>query len=194
MKLEDVISCLPNARVSGPREGTLTSITDDSRLLEEGGGFIAVRGHQVDGHQFISNAVDAGVTTIVAETAPVDGFTGTWIQVSHSRDALAILADLFAGSPSADLKVVGITGTNGKTTIAYLTHFILKQVRHRAGMIGTVTVDDGVTSEVATHTTPGALQLQSLLGRMRDNGCLVSRWKFLPMVLSKVAPKAFISR
>lgn len=171
MNLEDVITCFPNARISGPREGVLEGVADDSRKVVPGGVFVAVRGHLVDGHKFIDVAIAAGATTIVAETEPVAGFTGTWIQVIQSRDALAILGELFAGSPSADLNIVGITGTNGKTTVAYLVHYILKQVRHRAGMIGTVAVDDGLTSTPATHTTPGALELQGMLARMRDNGC-----------------------
>lgn len=171
MNLEDVITCFPNARISGPRVGVLAGVADDSRQVVPEGVFVAVRGHLVDGHQFIDVAIAAGASTIVAETEPVEGFTGTWIKVIQSREALAILAELLNGSPSDDLNIVGITGTNGKTTVAYLVHYILKQVRHRAGMIGTVSVDDGVSSLPATHTTPGALELQSMLARMRDNGC-----------------------
>jgi len=171
MNLENVIPCLMDARVSGPREGLIAGLADDSRKVVSGGVFVAVRGHLVDGHEYIDKAIQAGASVIVAETKPAEGYQGTWIQVGQSRDALAIIADLYVGSPSADLNIIGITGTNGKTTIAYLVHSILKQVQHRAGMIGTVAVDDGLTSEPATHTTPGALELQSLLGRMRDNGC-----------------------
>ena len=116
-------------------------------------------------------AIASGAVVIVAEADPVEGYEGTWIQVTNSRDALAVLADLQEGSPSADLNIIGITGTNGKTTIAYLVHEILKRVRQRAGMIGTIQVDDGKTVTTATHTTPGAVELQSLLARMRDNGC-----------------------
>lgn len=171
MNLTEIIPCLPKARISGPREGEWTRVTDDSRTVEEGCAFVAVRGTAFDGHRYIPTAIASGAVAIVAEDEPLDGYTGTWIQVTNSRDALAVLADLQAGSPSAALNLVGITGTNGKTTIAYLVHEILKRVRQRAGMIGTIQVDDGVTVTPSTHTTPGAIELQDLLGRMRNNGC-----------------------
>lgn len=171
MNLSEIIPCLPQARVSGPREGEWQSVTDDSRKIDQGGIFVAVRGTLVDGHKYISTAIDAGAVAIVAEEAAVEGYQGTWIQVVNSRSALAILADLQAGSPSSDLNMIGITGTNGKTTIAFLVHSILKGLRQRAGMIGTVQVDDGVEVTTSTHTTPGAIELQQLLAKMRDNGC-----------------------
>ena len=171
MTLTEITLCLSKARISGPAEGEWTAVTDDSRNVEEGSVFVAVRGSEADGHKFIETAIAAGAVAIVAEEEPPAGFKGTWIQVTDSRDALAVLADLQAGSPSADLNIVGITGTNGKTTIAYLVHQILKVLRQRAGMIGTVQVDDGVETSVATHTTPGAVELQKMLSRMRDNGC-----------------------
>lgn len=171
MNLSELIPCLPKAVVSGPREGECLIITDDSRQVKEGSLFVAVKGTAFDGHQYIPTAIASGALAIVAEVEPVEGYQGTWIQVSDSRDALAILADVQAGSPSPELNLIGITGTNGKTTIAYLVHEILKQTRQRAGMIGTIQVDDGVNVAPATHTTPGALELQSLLGRMRNNGC-----------------------
>ncbi|MGJ8726681.1 MAG: UDP-N-acetylmuramoyl-L-alanyl-D-glutamate--2,6-diaminopimelate ligase [Roseibacillus sp.] len=171
MNITEIIPCLPKARISGPREGVWKQVTDDSRIVESGSVFVAVRGTEFDGHRYIATAIESGAVAIVAEDEPLDSFAGTWIQVSNSRDALAVLADLQAGSPSADLNIIGITGTNGKTTIAYLVHEILKRIRQRAGMIGTIQVDDGLTVTPATHTTPGAVELQGLLARMRDNGC-----------------------
>lgn len=171
MNLSEIVPCLPKARVSGPREGEWLSLADDSRQVQEGSIFVAVRGTASDGHQYIGTAFEKGAIAVVAEDEPAAGHPGTWIQVPNSRDALAILADLQAGSPSAELNLIGITGTNGKTTITYLVQQILKALRLRAGMIGTVSVDDGETVTTATHTTPGALELQSLLARMRDNGC-----------------------
>lgn len=171
MKLEDLIPFLPQAHVTGPGEGPIVHLTDDSREVRDGSVFVAIRGHLSDGHQYLSVAMEAGASVIVAQSPPVSAYSGTWIQVADSKQALAIFADLFFASPSADLNVIAITGTNGKTTIAYLTHSILQQLRHRAGMIGTIVVNDGVKAEHATHTTPGLLQLQSLLARMRDNGC-----------------------
>ena len=171
MNITEIIPCLPKARISGPREGEWKRVTDDSRTVEAGSVFVAVRGTEFDGHRYIETAIKSGAVAIVAEDDPAEGYEGTWIQVTSSRDALAVLADLQEGSPSADLNIIGITGTNGKTTIAYLVHEILKRVRQRAGMIGTIQVDDGATVTPATHTTPGAVELQSLLARMRDNGC-----------------------
>lgn len=171
MNLSEIVPCLPSAVISGPREGEWLVVTDDSRQVQEGSVFVAVKGSAFDGHQYIPTAIASGAVAIVAESEPIDGYKGTWIRVSNSRDALAILADLQAGSPSSDLNLIGITGTNGKTTIAYLVHEILKRTRQRAGMIGTIQVDDGLEVTPATHTTPGAIELQGMLSRMRDNGC-----------------------
>jgi UDP-N-acetylmuramoyl-L-alanyl-D-glutamate--2,6-diaminopimelate ligase len=146
-------------------------VTDDSREVQEGSVFVAVKGYLSDGHDYITTAIQSGAGVIVAQSAADESFQGTWLQVPDSRAALSVLADLQAGSPSADLNIIGITGTNGKTTIAYLIHSILQQIRQRAGMIGTIQTHDGTSSVTATHTTPGAIQLQSLLARMRDNGC-----------------------
>ncbi|MDP0490651.1 MAG: UDP-N-acetylmuramoyl-L-alanyl-D-glutamate--2,6-diaminopimelate ligase [Verrucomicrobiota bacterium JB023] len=172
MKLEDLVLCLSQPHVSGPRDGVeLSGVHDDSRQVTPGSLFVAVRGLAVDGHDYISKAVTQGAAAIVAETEPPEGYDKVWIRVKDSRLALANIADAWHHSPSRDLPMVGVTGTNGKTTIAYLVHTILKATRMRAGMIGTVAIDDGVESNPAKQTTPGALELQSLLARMRDNGC-----------------------
>lgn len=171
MNISEIVPCLPKARISGPREGEWLVVTDDSRKVEKGSVFVAVRGTTSDGHDYIATASESGAVAIVAEEEPMEGYEGTWIQVTNSRNALAVLADLQTGSPSADLNIIGITGTNGKTTIAYLTHEILKRLRQRAGMIGTIQIDDGVATSPSSHTTPGAIELQGLLSRMRDNGC-----------------------
>lgn len=171
MNLSEIVPCLPQAQITGPQEGEWVEVTDNSLRVNEGSVFVAVRGNAVDGHQYIPAAIASGAVAIVAEEDPVDDYQGTWLKVTNSRDALAVLADLQAGSPSADLNLIGITGTNGKTTIAYLVHEILKRLRQRAGMIGTIQVDDGATVTESSHTTPGAIELQNLLGRMRDNGC-----------------------
>ncbi|MBK1835303.1 UDP-N-acetylmuramoyl-L-alanyl-D-glutamate--2,6-diaminopimelate ligase [Roseibacillus ishigakijimensis] len=162
---------MPKARITGPSEGVVGAVIDDSRQATPGCLFVAVKGAASDGHSYIPAVMAAGASVIVAEEKPREDFTGTWIQVSDSRRALAALADLQAGSPSADLNLIGITGTNGKTTIAYLVHGILNKLRRRTGMIGTIQVDDGSQVRPATHTTPGAIELQKMLARMRDNGC-----------------------
>ncbi len=171
MNLNEIAPYLPQARVSGPCEGEWIVVTDDSRQVKEGSVFVAVRGSAFDGHKYISTAIASGAVAIVAEEEPMAEYKGTWIQVPNTRSALAVLADLQVGSPSSELNIIGITGTNGKTTIAYLVHAILKSLRQRAGMIGTIQVDDGVNVIPSTHTTPGAIELQGQLARMRDNGC-----------------------
>lgn len=171
--LQTLIDALPRAAVIGPAGGEVCGLADDSRRVGEGEVFVAVRGEGVDGHDYVAKAVEAGAAAVVAEVpAPTDLKPGVaWILVPDTREALGILSDCWYGKPSESLRVVGVTGTNGKTTTAFLLHAIMNRVVHRAGLLGTIRFDDGLTQSKATHTTPGVLELQSLLGRMRDNGC-----------------------
>jgi len=173
MILRDLVSRLPRATVAGSLDLELVSVTDDSRQAGPGILFAAVRGESVDGHQFIDAALAAGSPVIIAETAQPRNFSTdvTWIHVADSRFALAVVASAFTGDAWKEMAIAGVTGTNGKTTTAFLVHHIMKSAWHRAGLLGTVTVDDGETSVPATSTTPGALELQNILGRMRDHGC-----------------------
>lgn len=173
MIFRDLASKLPRATIAGPLDVELTSITDDSRQAGPGILFVAVRGETADGHDFIGKALEAGSPVIVSETAQPRNFSTdvTWVHVSDTRYALAVIASAFAGDPWKQLAMAGVTGTNGKTTTAFLVHHVMKTAWHRAGLLGTVTVDDGETAAPATSTTPGSLELQNLLGRMRDNGC-----------------------
>jgi UDP-N-acetylmuramoyl-L-alanyl-D-glutamate--2,6-diaminopimelate ligase len=135
--------------------------------------FAAIRGTRADGHRFINDALAAGASAILAETAPpADLDTAiAWLHVPDSREALALLASAMEGDPWRGMAMAGVTGTNGKTTTAYLIHHIMKTAWHRAGLMGTILVDDGGSARVAQHTTPGPVELAALLGRMRDNGC-----------------------
>ncbi|GIV60099.1 MAG: UDP-N-acetylmuramoyl-L-alanyl-D-glutamate--2,6-diaminopimelate ligase [Rhodothermaceae bacterium] len=151
-------------------------LAHDSRKVGPGGLFVAVRGEKADGHLFIDKAVQNGAIAIVCEAMPAarreQRAAGiAWLQVHDSRAALAELAAAFFGDPSRALKMTGITGTNGKTTTAYLVHHVLAAQGLRAGLIGTVTYDLGGTRQEATHTTPDALELQRMLRRMVDAGC-----------------------
>ena len=94
-----------------------------------------------------------------------------WLHVPDSREALSTLASAMAGHPWKDLAIAGVTGTNGKTTTAFLIHHVMKTAWHRAGLLGTILVDDGEKEEPAKHTTPGSIELSALLGRMKDHGC-----------------------
>ena len=173
MNLHELIDSLPQAALAGPGDHEVAGVQDDSRKVQRGDLFVAVRGHTVDGHDFIGSALKAGARAIVAETpADSDMLEGiSWVMVPDSRQALAMLSSVWCGSPSCDLRVAGVTGTNGKTTTAFLIHRIMVQTMQRAGLVGTVVFDDGLKQEVADFTMPGPIKLQELLGRIRDNGC-----------------------
>lgn len=173
MKLRELLVRLHRPVASGPLDVEVTGITADSRKLEEGTVFVAIRGHKFDGRSYILAAVEKGAVAVVTDSAPETGDPSdiTWIQVADPRAALASLAAAFAEDPSSKMKMVGVTGTNGKTTTAFLCHHVMKKHWHRAGLLGTVLMDDGEEQVSASHTTPDPVVLQNLLGRMRDNGC-----------------------
>jgi len=173
MILRDLAAKLTRVTVAGSLDQELSAVTDDSRKAGAGVLFVAVRGEVVDGHDYIDKALEAGSTVIVAEHAQPRNFSTdvTWLHVPDSRYVLAVFASAFNGDAWKDMAIAGVTGTNGKTTTAFLVHHLMKSQWHRAGLLGTVTVDDGETEAAATSTTPGSLELQNLLGRMRDHGC-----------------------
>ncbi len=173
MILRDLISCLPRVTSSGPLDAEISALTDSSRDVTPGALFAAIRGTHTDGHRFIDAARNAGAVAILAESAPPEGFpaTTTWLHVPDTREALALLAAEFHNHPWSKFTLAGVTGTNGKTTTTFLIHHIMRQAWHRAGMLGTVLVDDGEETAAASHTTPGPVELTALLARMRDHGC-----------------------
>jgi len=173
MILRDLVTILTKVTVAGPLDAEIHAVTVSSRDVLPGVIFAAIRGTTLDGHRFINDALAAGATAILAETAPPSDFTAdvTWLHVPDSRAAVSALASALADHPWKDLSVAGVTGTNGKTTTAFLLHHIMKTAWHRAGLLGTIIVDDGETVETAKHTTPGSVELEGLLSRMRDNGC-----------------------
>jgi UDP-N-acetylmuramoyl-L-alanyl-D-glutamate--2,6-diaminopimelate ligase len=171
--LRDLIASLDRPLAAGPLDVDIRAVTSDSRLVEPGTAFIAVRGESRDGRMFIPMALERGASAIVADSAAETGHPEEipFIQVSDTRHALAVFARLLAGEPSKKLKLAGVTGTNGKTTTTFLIHHLMKRVWHRAGVIGTVIVDDGEESKPANFTTPGPVELHGLLARMVDHGC-----------------------
>jgi UDP-N-acetylmuramoyl-L-alanyl-D-glutamate--2,6-diaminopimelate ligase len=173
MILRDLVSCLSRVTASGPLDTDVSDLTASSRDVQPGALFAAIRGTSIDGHRFIGDALAAGASVILAETAPpVDLDRAlTWLHVPDSREALSKLASTLAGHPWRDLAIAGVTGTNGKTTTAFLIHHVMKTAWHRAGLLGTIVVDDGETAEPARHTTPGSIELSALLGRMKNHGC-----------------------
>jgi UDP-N-acetylmuramoyl-L-alanyl-D-glutamate--2,6-diaminopimelate ligase len=131
--------------------------------------FVAVRGERVDGHGFVEQAIKAGAVAVVAQ-APVASGPLPFVQVADSRKALGLLGSRFHGDPSARLKMIGVTGTNGKTTTTYLCKALLEGIGRRVGLIGTVGYHIGQEMLPAPHTTPGALDLQALLAKMVERG------------------------
>jgi len=173
MILRDLVSCLSRVTAAGPLDVEVVSLTASSRDVVPGALFAAIRGTSIDGHRFITDALAAGAKVVLAETAPpldLDPAVA-WLHVPDSREALSAIASHLAGHPWEEFAVAGVTGTNGKTTTSFLIHHIMKTAWHRAGLLGTILVDDGEVSEPAKHTTPGSIELSALLGRMRDNGC-----------------------
>ena len=150
----------------------ITKITEDSRAVTAGTLFVALRGTQADGHRFIPSAIQAGSRAIVLEVLPEELQEGVaYIVVPSSSEVLGLLSSALHGHPSRQLTVVGVTGTNGKTTIATLLFRLFRALGYRCGLLSTVCnyIEDEAIS--ATHTTPSAPDLQALLARMRDAGC-----------------------
>ena len=150
-------------------------LASDSRAVGPGGLFVAIRGEKADGHLFIDKAVQNGAIAIVCEAVPAEvrrRHAGTaFVHVANTRAALAELAAAFYGDPSRELALVGVTGTNGKTTTAHLVHHLLTQLGKKMGLIGTITFHLGGPPMPATHTTPDALALNRMLREMVRQGC-----------------------
>ena len=152
----------------------ISHLASDSRRVEGGGLFVAVRGEQSDGHRFIEQAVSKGASAVVCEEIPktTEGFAGVdFIQVSNTRQALAELAAAFYGDPAHKLSMVGITGTNGKTTTAFLVHHMLTVLGVKTGLLGTVATRVGEETLETSLTTPDALTLHRMLKDMVEAGC-----------------------
>jgi UDP-N-acetylmuramoyl-L-alanyl-D-glutamate--2,6-diaminopimelate ligase len=172
MKLRDLIPNLDKPAVSGSLDTEITGLAYDSRKAGPGIAFVALRGTHADGHDFIPKAIELGAAAIIAEQAPADDVSVPWVHVRHSRIALAQAAAALHGHPAKALTIAGVTGTNGKTTTAFLMHHLFNTAQKRSGLLGTVFYDLGNGGRLpATHTTPESLEIQGLLATMRDNGC-----------------------
>jgi len=170
--LRDILINVTPLQTRGDMETVVDSLCIDSRKAAKGSMFIAVQGTQSDGHLFIDTATEQGAAAIVCEVMPgllKDGIV--YIQVRNSAEAAGLLADAFYDFPSRGLKVVGITGTNGKTTTATLLYQLFEQLGHKCGLLSTVQNMVHEDAEVATHTTPDAVSIHALLKRMVDAGC-----------------------
>jgi UDP-N-acetylmuramoyl-L-alanyl-D-glutamate--2,6-diaminopimelate ligase len=160
-----------DATLSGDPSRTITAVTYDSRTVEPGAVFVALKGLHADGTTFVQAALDRGAIAIVSEQPPPADVRVPWSVVRDARLALAQIAATFFRHPSAEMQVIGITGTNGKTTTAYLSSSIFEAAGVRCGMLGTVAYRIGDELREATRTTPEAPDVQRLLREMVDRGC-----------------------
>jgi UDP-N-acetylmuramoyl-L-alanyl-D-glutamate--2,6-diaminopimelate ligase len=162
----------PSSIFHKAEEIEVSSITDDSRKIQPGTIFVAVKGAAHDGHLFIKEAGQAGAVLVIGEEPlSKQDLVIPYIEVANSRLALAELASCFYGHPARAMKVVGVTGTSGKTTSTFLVESILKAAGNKVGVIGTVSFRYGSKVLDASHTTPGPVDLQKLLAAMRAEGC-----------------------
>jgi UDP-N-acetylmuramoyl-L-alanyl-D-glutamate--2,6-diaminopimelate ligase len=150
---------------------TVTGVAYDSRRVQPGNVFVALKGQRADGTVFARQALERGAVAVVAQDAAPGDMSAPWTVVHNARRSLALLSAEFFGNPSASLQVVGITGTNGKTTTAYLVASIFDAAGIRCGVVGTVGYRIGLEVRDATHTTPEAPDVQGLLREMVDRGC-----------------------
>ena len=151
--------------------GAVSGIAYDSRAVTPGRVFVALKGQHADGTAFARQAIERGAAVVVSELAAPDGVNVPWAIVSDARLALAVLATTFYRDPSSDMRVIGITGTNGKTTTAYLLAAIFEAAAIRCGILGTVAYRIGDQTREATRTTPEAPDVQAFLREMVDRGC-----------------------
>lgn len=172
MKLTDLIKSIKIERSIGPAEVEISSLTADSRQAGEGSMFVAVRGVSVDGHSFIPSLKGKGVKAIVVEELPDELWDGTtYIVVENSAIALGHLASQWYGNPSQLLHLVGVTGTNGKTTTATLIYEMARLMGYKAGLLSTVVNYVDTEAIHATQTTPDPLTINALLAQMVEKGC-----------------------
>ncbi len=172
MRIEDILKGLEVVTIKGDTGISVSGIEFDSRNVSKGSLFVAVRGYKSDGHDFIDSAVKSGVSAIICEAFPaVTDKSVCWIKVSDSAKALGHAASNFFGNPSASIKLVGVTGTNGKTTIATLLYRMFIQLGYKCGLLSTVCNYINGKELPATHTTPDPVQLNRILAEMVSEGC-----------------------
>ena len=169
--LKDILYKVPLEAVVGNTNISINSIHFDSRKVEFDDVFVAIRGTQSDGHEFINKALEKGALAVVCEEMPERVVNGvTYVQVQNSQQALAIMADNFYENPSQNLKLVGVTGTNGKTTVASLLYQLFKKAGYKVGLLSTVQVLVDDQKFPATHTTPDSLTINEYLRKMNSAG------------------------
>ena len=170
--LQDILFGVSLREVVGSTQLSIKDIQIDSRKVQEGSVFVAIKGIQADGHEFIATAIQKGAVAIVCEQLPSSLQDGVvFIVVANAQESVAVMAHHFYDNPSTQIKLVGVTGTNGKTTVATLLFKLFKGLGYTCGLISTVENHIGDTIVPATHTTPDPIQLNALLQKMVQAGC-----------------------
>lgn len=172
MKLKELLHAIPVIQVEGSIDIEVTSLCFDSREAKEGALFVAIKGVHTDGHLFLEQVIGQGVEGVIVEEMPKTLEEGvTYVLVEDSAYVLGVAASNFYGNPSNEIKLVGVTGTNGKTTVATLLYNLFGQLGYQVGLLSTV--ENRIASRIipATHTTPDPISLNSLLRAMVDEGC-----------------------
>ena len=172
MKLKELLKDIPVIAIVGSEDVEITDVNIDSRRIKDGHLFIAMKGTQVDGHKFVPKAIELGAKAVMCEDMPEEKAEGvTYVQVVSTEDVVGKVATTFHGNPSTKLKLVGVTGTNGKTTIATLFYNMFTKMGHKCGLLSTVCnyiIDEAIPAD---HTTPDPIELNRLLDRMVQAGC-----------------------
>lgn len=170
MKLNDIINGLEIIKVNGNLDLDITNIEYDSRKVRENTLFICIKGFNSDGHKYIQNAIKSGAKSfLVQDDISIDGYT--FIRVNDTRASMAKIADNFYNHPSKKFGVIGVTGTNGKTSITTLLSEILKSNNNKVGLIGTIKIFDGEEEIQSNSTTPESIELQNYFNAMLNNKC-----------------------
>ena len=169
--LKDILYKVSLEKVVGNTAVAFRELQFDSRKVGLDDVFVAINGTQSDGHQFIKKAIDQGALAVVCQQIPKEIINGiTYLQVQDTQQALAIMASHFYGNPSEELQLVGVTGTNGKTTIATLLYTLFTSAGYKVGLLSTIKVIIGAAEHLATHTTPDSLAINKYLRQMVDTG------------------------
>src|SRR5436190_10467326 len=171
MQLKHLVDELSVVKVVGPLDREIAGISYDSRRVTPGMVFVAIPGQKTDGHEFISTAIDRGATAVICEKNGFVSPRATKIKVADAREALARAAAAYYQHPSKKLKVIGVTGTNGKTTVAFIIKQILQEAGVNCGLIGTVRYEIGERVIPAQRTTPEALEIQQMMAQMLRADC-----------------------
>jgi UDP-N-acetylmuramoyl-L-alanyl-D-glutamate--2,6-diaminopimelate ligase len=169
MTLQELLAHVPGARLTGDALAEIAEVTHDSRRVTTGAVFVAIHGIVTDGNEFVDQARKKGAIAVVSERPPRPG--GTWVEVGDARAALALLSAAALGNPAERLSLVGVTGTNGKTTTTHLIDAVLRAAGEKVGLVGTVHYRIGERLTTAVRTTPESSDLQAMFREMVDASC-----------------------